>query len=158
MHVTDLIRLLRGIVLGLLLFACWTTGYEVQTVRIATQPFPQYLCGSSSSNSNGSGSSGLQQPRQALDDVMVTNAVLLETLAARHGIPLVSLGSSSDPQHLRVIPRIITATSSTSCTFALPQDHDWRLTYQVAEVIMDIAAATGACVTQCLGSASVCVC
>jgi hypothetical protein len=74
---------------------------------------------------------------------MVTNAVLLETLAARHGIPLVSLGSSSNPQHLRVIPMIITATSSTSCTFALPQELDWGLAYQVAEVIMDIAAETG---------------
>jgi hypothetical protein len=141
MQVKDLLKLPFHFVLGVVMAVCSTTGYGVQTVRIATQPFPEYLCSSSSSSN-----SGTQQLPQALDDVMVTNAVLLESLAARHGIPLVSLGSSSDPQHLQVIPRIITATSSTSCTFALPQDPDWLLVRSVAEVIMDIAAATGVCV------------
>jgi hypothetical protein len=75
---------------------------------------------------------------------MVTNAVLLESLVSQHGIPLVSLGSSSDPQHLTVIPRFITATKGTSCTFALPAEADWGLAYRVAEVVMRIAGETGA--------------
>lgn len=140
----------------------------MQTVRIATQPFPAFLPGtsSSSSNSRSSGSSGSstdaqqqqqqdqdhqeqehqQQHSSSLDnDLMVTNAVLLESLAAKQGIPLVSLGSSSDPQHLAVIPRLITATKGTSCTFALPAEADLGLAYQVAEVVMRIAGQTGVC-------------
>jgi hypothetical protein len=76
-------------------------------------------------------------------DLMVTKAVLLESLAADHGIPLVSLGSSSHPQHLRVIPSIIAATKSTSCTFAMPAEPDWELAHQVAGVILEIAAQSG---------------
>jgi hypothetical protein len=81
-------------------------------VRIATQPFPEFLGARSSSNSipqhhqqqqQDSDTLQQQQQQQAPDDitsVMVSNAVLLEGLAAKHGIPLVSLGSSSDPAHL----------------------------------------------------------
>jgi hypothetical protein len=74
---------------------------------------------------------------------MVTNAVLLEQLAARHGIPLVSLGSSSDPQHLQLIPDLIAATSSTSCSFALPANAGWGLAHDVAETVMQVARLTG---------------
>jgi len=74
---------------------------------------------------------------------MVANAVSLEGLAARHGVPLMSLGSSSDPAHLKIIPQILTATTGTSCTFALPADSDWRLAHAVASVVMEIAQSTG---------------
>lgn len=79
----------------------------------------------------------------AMHDIMVTRAVLIETLAAKHGIPLVSLGTCSDPQYLPVIPQIIRATSSTSCTFLMPQNPDWGLAHQVAEAIMQVAGSTG---------------
>lgn len=143
----------------------YITGYEVQTARIATQPFTAFLPGSSSRSSGSTDAQQQQQQQQqdqeqkhqqhssSLDDVMVTNAVLLESLASQQGIPLVSLGSSSDPQHLAVIPRLITATQGTSCTFALSAEADWGLAYQVAEVVMRIAGQTGVwCVRWAVGA------
>lgn len=109
----------------------------MQTLRIATQPFPEFLAASSTT------SDPCQQASTSLDDVMVANAVSLEGLAARHGVPLMSLGSSSDPAHLKIIPQILTATTGTSCTFALPADSDWRLAHAVASVVMEIAQSTG---------------
>jgi hypothetical protein len=71
------------------------------------------------------------------------NAQLLESLTAKHGIPLVALGSSSDPRHLQLIPDLIAATKATSCTFALPPQLQLQLAQQVAAAVMKIAALTG---------------
>jgi hypothetical protein len=144
-----------------MLLVC-ATGYEVQTVRIATQPFPLFLDSSNSeavtsaaNHSNGAASKVItnleQQQQQQQQDIkldysrhpLVRNAQHLESLAAKHGIPLVALGSSSDPQHLQLIPDLIAATKATSCTFALPQQLQLQLAQQVAGAVMKIAALTG---------------
>jgi hypothetical protein len=136
----------------------------VQTIRIATQPFPLFLDSSNpaaplapnQSNCAASTTTTIQaqqqQQQQQREEViridcsrhpLVRNAQLLESLAAKHGIPLVALGSSSDPQHLQLIPDLIAATKATSCTFALPQQLQLQLAQQVAGAVMKIAALTG---------------
>lgn len=128
-------------------------GYDVQTTRIATQPFPFWLACNSSPASKQE-----HQERQHLEPQdeqlplpsvsaehsgLVCRAVQFEALAAKHGISLISIGSSSDPAHLAAIPRLIAATRSTSCTFALPAEPDLALAQRVAGAIMEVAALTG---------------
>jgi hypothetical protein len=130
------------------------SGYEVQTIRIATQPFPLFLdsqpAGSPANNHHNHHHHQQQQQNIQQDSApdcsshpLVRNAQLLESLAAQHGIPLVALGSSSDLQHLQVLPQLFAATKSTSCTFALPQQLELQLARQVAAAIMQVAALTG---------------
>jgi hypothetical protein len=112
----------------------------VQTTRIATQPFEQFLAGPSSSSSS---SSSRGSPGDAEADALCANALWLESLAARHGISLVAVGSSSQPRHLRAIPRLIAKTQATSCTFHLPPGADWGLCSQVAVAVLQVAGLTG---------------
>jgi beta-phosphoglucomutase-like phosphatase (HAD superfamily) len=153
------------------------TGYEVQTIRIATQPFPLFLDSQPAelpatnhhqhhSQQQQQQYDSQQQQQQQHDNQeqqqqqqqqqqqksiladysshpFVRNAQLLESLAAQHGIPLVALGSSSNVQHLQIIPQLIAATKSTSCTFALPQQLELQLARHVAGAIMHVAALTG---------------
>jgi len=51
----------------------------------------------------------------------------LEALAAKHGINLISIGSSSSPSDLAVIPQLIAATQHLSCSFCMPATADWTL-------------------------------
>ncbi|KAF6262319.1 hypothetical protein COO60DRAFT_647935 [Scenedesmus sp. NREL 46B-D3] len=134
-------------------------GYEVQTVRIATQPFPLFLDSqpapspdTSHSGAAATSATDLHQQQQQQQDScatdcsahpLVRNAQLLESLAVRHGIPLLALGGSSDPDHLRLIPHLIAATAATSCTFALPRRLELRLARRVAAAAMRVAALTG---------------
>jgi hypothetical protein len=151
-----------------------TTGYEVQTIRIATQPFPLFLDSSNtaaaaaahdSSTAPADTANQHQRQQQQQDSMqqqdgktdcsnhpLVRNAQLLESLAAKHGIPLVAIGSSSNLQHLKLIPDLIAGTTATSCTFALPQQLQLQLAQQVADAIMKTAALTGtanACACDC---------
>lgn len=106
----------------------------MQTARIATQPFEHFLDGSSSSSNGDPDAAAVR---------LITNAQLLESLAARQGIALVSIGSSSQPRHLAALPRLIAATAATSCTFSLPADAGWELCQQVAAAAMEVARLTG---------------
>lgn len=110
---------------------CMQAGYEVQTTRIATQPFRQFIH-----------SCHQQQPADR-HAALVEQVVGLEAAAARHGVGLVSIGSSDNPDDLDALPALIAATRSTSCTFAMPPQPDWALAQRVAGAIMRIAAVTG---------------
>ncbi len=111
-----------------------TAGYEVQTTRLATQPFPEFL-------------------RLAGDDdaaLIAQRAAALEAAAARHGIRLLSLGAASDPRDLAVLPALIAATAATSVSYALPPDAGRELLSAVAATVLEIAAATGVVWIACL--------
>eukprot|EP00887_Chlorella_sp_A99_P000787 scaffold5.g787.t1 len=97
-------------------------GYEVQTVRIATDA----LAGAAS----------------AAD--AVARATALEAACAAHGVTLVNAGAASDAALLRegAFPRVAAATSHTSCSFLFRPGmgrHEARL---LARAIHDVAAAT----------------
>jgi hypothetical protein len=64
-------------------------------------------------------------------------------LAAKNGISLISIGSSSNPDDLAVIPELIAATQHLSCSFCLPATADWTLCQQAAAAVMQTAALTG---------------
>ena len=99
-------------------------GYEVQTIRIATQPFDQYLTATNQED-------------------LVASATTLERLAKCNGVPLLSIGSSSTPQHLRYIPAMVAATSATSCSFALGPEPSWEEAQAAAEAVVEVARLTG---------------
>jgi hypothetical protein len=101
------------------------TGYEVQTVRLATQPFSAFL--------------GTPSP------ALIPAAARLEQLAKSHGIPLLSIGASNRPEDLEYIPGIIAATSSTSCSYTLPSDAPLQLVQAAAAAVLEVARRTGVC-------------
>lgn len=101
------------------------TGYEVQTLRLATQPFSSFL--------------GAPSP------ALIPAAARLEQLAKAHGIPLLSIGCSNRPEDLEYIPGIIAATSSTSCSYALPPDPPLQLVQAAAAAVLEVARRTGVC-------------
>eukprot|EP00534_Pseudo-nitzschia_fraudulenta_P004686 CAMPEP_0201129070 /NCGR_PEP_ID=MMETSP0850-20130426/35734_1 /ASSEMBLY_ACC=CAM_ASM_000622 /TAXON_ID=183588 /ORGANISM="Pseudo-nitzschia fraudulenta, Strain WWA7" /LENGTH=449 /DNA_ID=CAMNT_0047398445 /DNA_START=216 /DNA_END=1565 /DNA_ORIENTATION=+ len=96
-------------------------GYEVQTVRIATNPFPEYLLGS---NSDSGG-------------VVEERLKLLDDCLEEHGIVFVSLGPASCPETLKVCTKIVGLPSGRfSCSVQLPAN-DAGLARASAETVLD---------------------
>eukprot|EP00877_Chromochloris_zofingiensis_P013003 jgi/Chrzof1/7957/UNPLg00017.t1 len=103
------------------MFQSTCAGYEVQTVRVATQPFDAYV----------------SSPRE-----LVAAAEQIQSLANQHGIPLISIGSSSNPDYLPYIPAAVADTSTLSCSFLLQKEYSWQLLTAVAETVLQISALT----------------
>lgn len=92
-------------------------------MRVATQPFDAYV----------------SSPRE-----LVAAAEQIQSLANQHGIPLISIGSSSNPDYLPYIPAAVADTSTLSCSFLLQKEYSWQLLTAVAETVLQISALTGA--------------
>ena len=95
-------------------------GFEVQTVRIATNPFAEWL------TRDGSGGGGPPPAKRAKDDGLeVVRARLsrLDALLEEHGIQFFSCGPSNDPDDtLRVCPAIVAASGRFCCSADVSAD------------------------------------
>jgi len=72
-------------------------GFEVQSIRISTQPWPEYLVRSA--------------PAGIMD---VIGAI--EELCAAYGVSFVSVGTTASPEHIKFIPEIIRGTGKISAS------------------------------------------
>ena len=100
-------------------------GYEVQTVRLASQPWPEYLWGD-----KGRG--------------FIRGVRLLEECCRRNNIDFLSLGTACSPEHIRLASRIVSSTSiiSTSATIAFKKiGIDQDATLAAAQAMGKIARA-----------------
>jgi uncharacterized protein len=70
-------------------------GYEVQTVRVATQPWPEYL-------------------GEFNDFDIIGDLAGLEELAQGHGVDFLGIGHASEPEHIELVPDILKNTSNVS--------------------------------------------
>jgi uncharacterized protein len=93
-------------------------GYEVQTVRIVTNSFTEWLENSS-------------ERLQCLDNVLI-----------EHGIEFAALGSATREDQLETCQRIIAASHRFSCSFALKATDD-SLARAAAQTILNISRLEG---------------
>ncbi len=100
-------------------------GYEVQTVRIATNPFPEYLLGSSSSTTETIDLELVQQRLALLDDCF-----------GEHKIAFVSLGPASCAPTTKLCTDIVAIPSGRfSCSVQL-QANDTHLARVAAKTVL----------------------
>ena len=98
-------------------------GYEVQTTRLTSQPWPQYLSGVSRG--------------EVLERVR-----MLEDCCLQSSIDFLSIGTAYEPQQIKLVPKLLEATQivSGSATIA---DHrrgiDYHASRSAAEAILRIA-------------------
>ena len=86
--------------------------YEVQTVRIATNPFPEYLLG----NNNGDSSR-----KNIIDDQIVQKRLkLLDDCLEKYGITFFSLGPACSEETVQVCTQIVDFSTKFSCSVQLP--------------------------------------
>ena len=95
-------------------------GYEVQTLRMVTNPFGQYLL--SQNNSEG------RHFTNRLDQ--------LDDLLDRHNIPLCALGPATTLEEIALCPTIVAHSSRWSCSAAIPANN------------VTLARATADCIVQ----------
>ncbi|RUP49012.1 hypothetical protein BC936DRAFT_143479 [Jimgerdemannia flammicorona] len=74
-------------------------GYEVQTTRITTNPFPEFTSAEES----------------------VKNCKILDGICANAKVNLLSVGPTSDPDYIKRIPEIMEATKYISYSVAIPR-------------------------------------
>ncbi len=100
-------------------------GYEVQTVRIATNPFPEYLLGTKSSNGD-------------IDENVVRERLkIMDGCLGEHGIAFVSLGPASCPATTKICTYIVSLPSGRfSCSVQL-QANDTNLAKVAAQTVID---------------------
>eukprot|EP01026_Neomeris_dumetosa_P069362 TRINITY_DN68543_c0_g2_i4.p1 TRINITY_DN68543_c0_g2~~TRINITY_DN68543_c0_g2_i4.p1 ORF type:complete len:480 (-),score=45.87 TRINITY_DN68543_c0_g2_i4:54-1493(-) len=93
--------------------------YTIQTVRISTNPFPQYV------------SKGKE----------VEQICFLENIVKSHGINFLSIGPASEPEpYLNLIPEILRKTTIVNCSYLLSEKIQNDLTgSQIAKCIFDIS-------------------
>lgn len=96
--------------------------YEIQTVRVATNPFPEYLIGT---NNPG-----------VVDDAIVDKRLkLLDDCFEKHGIGFVSLGPACTPETLEVCTKIVDCSGRFSCSVQL-SSNDVALAKASAETVL----------------------
>ncbi len=98
-------------------------GYRVQTTRLTSQPWPEYLADRKSAE-------------------IIRNVKLLERFCQEHSIDFLSIGTAYGAEQIEIVPHILSATSivSTSATIARRKngiDHD--ATKAAAHAIVRIA-------------------
>jgi hypothetical protein len=101
-------------------------GFEVQSVRISTQPWPEYLGGL------GGGE-------------IVRTVEKIEELAADHGVTFVSIGAAAQPRHIDLLPEIIGRTKNVSASASLGDSQkgvDYTAARAAARVIIKISRTT----------------
>lgn len=101
-------------------------GYEVQTVRIATNPFPEYLLGGTPPESGTIDETVVGERLKVLDDAL-----------NEHGIAFVSLGPAHCPQTTKVCTQICgVASGRFSASVQLPAN-DIALAKVAAQTVLD---------------------
>ena len=103
------------------------SGYEVQTRRVASQPWPEYLADLSVRN-------------------IITQVESLELLCSENNIDFISIGTAYEPSQIRLSARILESTVRVSCSATIAHksrgyDHD--ATMSAAWVMKRIAKTIG---------------
>ena len=101
------------------------SGYEVQTVRIATNPFPEYLLGTKSNNG------------KIDEDIFRKRFRMMDDCLEEHGIAFVSLGPANCPETTKICTQIVgLASGRFSCSVQL-QANDTNLAKVAAQTVID---------------------
>ncbi|VEU34708.1 unnamed protein product [Pseudo-nitzschia multistriata] len=100
------------------------SGYEIQTLRVATNPFPEYLLGSDSSSKTACDEAVVRERLKVLDDCF-----------EKHGIAFVSLGPACSQETVEVCTRIVDFSGRFSCSVQLASN-DVALARVSAETIL----------------------
>ena len=91
-------------------------GYEVQTVRIATNPFREWLM-NTSDNEDEQSTKKYNAENMNTMDVIQKRLNLLDQLLSEHNIDFCSLGPSMDIQHtISICPMIVNTSKRLSCS------------------------------------------
>ena len=103
------------------------SGYEVQTTRITTQPWPEYLSG--------------VRPQKIIDWIR-----MLEAYCQKADVDFLSIGTAKRPEHIRLMARILESTNIVTGSATITEgrkgiDHD--ATLSAAQTIMEIVQITG---------------
>jgi hypothetical protein len=95
-------------------------GYEVQTVRIATNPFGEWLMNSSDNYVDEDKLSTNKQNAESMNNtinVIQKKLYLIDQLLSEHNIDFCSLGPSMDVQHtISICPMIVNTSKRLSCS------------------------------------------
>jgi uncharacterized protein (UPF0210 family) len=102
--------------------------FEVQTLRVATNPFPEYLLPSSST-----GTDITDADAEAI--IVEKRLKLLDDCLEKHGITFFSLGSASTKEHLKTCTQIVQYSTKFSCSVQL-QANDIELAKASAETVL----------------------
>lgn len=94
-------------------------GYEVQTVRVATNPFGQYL----------------------IQSELESRLEQLDSLLAKHDIQLCALGSAKSPTEITSCPNIIAKSARLSCSATI-EANDVLTARAIADCILHISRLT----------------
>jgi uncharacterized protein (UPF0210 family) len=104
-----------------------TAGYEVQTTRITSQPWPEYLS-----------SLGKRE--------LVAHVKMIEHLCLQNNIGFFSIGTVFRSEHIRIVAKILESTTIVSGSAIIAQRRkgiDYDATLAAARTIMRIARAEG---------------
>ena len=104
-------------------------GYEVQTVRIATNPFPEYLLGNNHDDSNGKLRINMDVVRERLN--------AMDDCLEEHGIAFVSLGPANCPQTTKICTEIVGLASGRFSTSVQLPANDVALARVAAQTVLD---------------------
>jgi uncharacterized protein (UPF0210 family) len=103
------------------------SGYRVQTTRMTSQPWVEYL-------------SGLSTPK------LIDRIRILEDQCHNARIDFLSIGTAHRPEHIKLVAKILDSTKIVSCSATIAEkkkgmDHD--ATLSAAQAIMRIAQVSG---------------
>jgi len=113
-----------------------TNNLEVQTLRIATNPFPEYLLPSSNKQGDGTGTdTDTDTDTDTTEEIVEKRLKVLDECLERNGIIFFSLGSASTKEHLITCTQIVQYSMKFSCSVQL-QANDVGLANASAETIL----------------------
>jgi len=109
--------------------------YEVQTIRIATNPFPEYLLPSTNSTSTSTSTSTNNKNKSVLNNVLEERLHLLDACLEHYGIQFFSLGCASSVEEVHYCTRILEFSTKFSCSVQL-QANDTQVATAAADTIL----------------------
>jgi len=102
-------------------------GYEVQTTRVASQPWPEYLSDFSARD-------------------IIAHVKSLELLCSENNIDFLSVGTAYEPSHIQLVAQVLESTVRVSCSATIAdkkRGFAYDATLSAARAIMKIAKAVG---------------
>ncbi len=101
-------------------------GSKVQSIRLTTQPWTEYL-------------SGMEK------DEIIENICTLESLCIENGVDFLSIGTTFEPDSIDIIPGLLEKTSITSCSITIGNTKEginFETINKTAEAILEISRIT----------------
>mmetsp|Transcript_30999 Transcript_30999/g.73912 ORF Transcript_30999/g.73912 Transcript_30999/m.73912 type:complete len:514 (+) Transcript_30999:38-1579(+) len=118
-------------------------GFEVQTVRIATNPFAEWLT-REGPDGDGEGPPPAKRAKDDMPGVIKSRLSRIDALLEAHGIQFFSFGPSHDPDDTRRVCPAIVAASGRFCCSANVDADDVESARAAAACIREVSTMDGA--------------